>query len=36
MNVSGTADHMQGGQKTGITIKFDVKSVEKETTRPAK
>jgi hypothetical protein len=36
MDISGTADHVQDGKKSGITIKFDVHSVEKGSTEPAK
>ncbi len=33
---TGTADHVQDGQKTGVVIKFDIESVEKGTTTPVK
>lgn len=36
MKISGTADHVQDGQKSGIVIKFDVNTVDKGTTRPVK
>jgi hypothetical protein len=35
MKVTGTADLVQDGQKTGATIKFDVSAEEKGTTKPA-
>lgn len=36
MKIAGTADHMENGSKTGITIKFDISSTEKGATEPVK
>lgn len=36
MKISGTADHVENGQKSGIVIKFDVTQTEKGTNTPVK
>jgi hypothetical protein len=36
MKISGTADHVENGQKSGIVIKFDISQTEKGTNAPVK
>jgi hypothetical protein len=36
IKISGTADHVENGQKSGIVIKFDISQTEKGTNTPGK